>query len=92
MMSKAKSYLHFIPLLVICFYSLYQSYSFEIHDFANYYFGGCFLNKGLFTTNIYFPYYFNHTVADLGYGNFFLSYAPNTPFLSILFSPFALNW
>lgn len=78
-------YLFYLPLIFICGYYVFQSYFFEIHDFANYYFGGKFLNEGIFNENIYFPYHFNKTIANFGYKNIFVSYAPNTPFLAIFF-------
>ncbi len=73
--------------MLLCIIYIYKTHFLSIHDFANYYFGAYFLKEGLFTTDIYFPYYFNKNIADLGYQNIFVSYAPNTPFLAILFYP-----
>jgi hypothetical protein len=87
MSSLTKKY-YYLPLIILCGFYIFKSYYFEIHDFANYYFGAQFLKEEIFNNNIYFPYYFNKNIADLGFGNVFLSYAPNTPFLSILFLPF----
>jgi hypothetical protein len=78
-------YLYYVPLILICSYYIFQSYFFGIHDFANYFFGGKFLNEGIFNKDIYFPYHFNKTITDFGYQNIFVSYAPNTPFLGIFF-------
>lgn len=77
-----------IPLFLLCSYYIYKAVGFPIHDFANYYFGAAFLADGNFTSNIYFPYYFNKTIADMGYSGIFVSYAPNTPFLAFFFYPF----
>ena len=41
-------YLYYVPLILICSYYIFQSYFFGIHDFANYFFGGKFLNEGIF--------------------------------------------
>lgn len=81
-------YYSIIPILLFCVFYIIKAQNFVIHDFANYYFGSYFLKEGLLTTDIYFPYYFNSNIAALGYQNIFVSYAPNTPFLSILFYPF----
>ncbi|AUC77157.1 glycosyltransferase family 87 protein [Olleya sp. Bg11-27] len=78
---------YFLPLLVFCAYYTLKAIAFPIHDFANYYFGGYFLTTGHFNANIYFPHLFNIKISDLGYTNIFVSYAPNTPFLALLFSP-----
>ena len=84
-MIAIKKQLYFFPLILLCFFYVYKSYHFIIHDYANYYFGGLFLQKGIFKATTYFPYQFNKTIADLGYQNIFVSYAPNTPFLAIFF-------
>lgn len=89
MIKLIKKYYFYFPLIVFCSLYIYKSYFFAIHDFANYYFGATFLREGLFTTNIYFPYHFNKAIFDLGYNNIYVSYAPNTPFISILFLPFS---
>ena len=62
--------------------------NFSIHDFGNYYFGAYFLSIGEFNTEIYFPHIFNQDISQLGYSGLYLNYAPNTPFLSLLFYPF----
>lgn len=77
----------FLPLLIMCVYYTVKAMHFPIHDFANYYFGGYFLSTGNFNSEIYFPHLFNLKISDLGYNNIFVSYAPNTPFLALLFSP-----
>ena len=78
-----------IPLLLVCLFFTWKAIHFPAHDFANYYFGGKFLANGHFTSSVYFPYDFNKTIADLGFRNIFASYAPNTPFLALLFVPFS---
>ncbi|WP_053990975.1 glycosyltransferase family 87 protein [Mangrovimonas sp. TPBH4] len=75
---------------MVCLYVLAKSFQFEIHDFANYYFGSTMLRDGTFGPDTYFPKQFNQYVFDLGYPNLFLSYAPNTPFLALAFLPFTL--
>lgn len=66
---------------------IFQAINFAPHDFANYYFGAYFLKTGELTADLYFPFQFNKLITELGYDNIFLSYAPNTPFLAILFYP-----
>ena len=83
-------YYPFLPLLLLCIFYAYKAIDFPIHDFSNYYFGGRFLVDGNFNSRIYFPYEFNKAISNLGYQNIFANYAPNTPFLAFLFSPFSL--
>ena len=80
-------YYSLIPLLLLCTFYIYKAIDFPIHDFSNYYFGGKFLANGHFTNDIYFPYWFNKEIASLGYAGLFCSYAPNPPFLALLFYP-----
>ncbi|WP_162127066.1 glycosyltransferase family 87 protein [Flavobacterium phycosphaerae] len=82
-------YYGFLPLLLLCGFYLFKAMTFPIHDFANYYFGGHFLAEGHFNSTIYFPYEFNKAIADLGHQHIFASYAPNTPFLAVLFALFS---
>lgn len=77
-------------LLLLCAFYIYKATTFPIHDFANYYFGAQFLAEGNFNSSIYFPYEFNKAIADLGFQNIFVSYAPNTPFLAFFFLPLTL--
>ena len=90
MKSIISKYYGLIPLLMLLSFFGYQSISFPIHDFANYYFGGQFLVEGHFTSLCYFPFEFNKAIADAGYTGIFVSYAPNTPFLALIFAPFSL--
>lgn len=79
-----------IAVALFCAFCLFKAIHYPIHDFANYYFGGQFLVDGKFNSDSYFPYLFNQQIADLGYSGIFVSYAPNTPFLALLFTPFSL--
>ncbi|UPT69307.1 MAG: DUF2029 domain-containing protein [Flavobacterium sp. JAD_PAG50586_2] len=90
MKKVVKTYYFLLPLLLLCGFYAYKAVGFEIHDFSNYYFGGTFLADGNFSAAIYFPHKFNQAIASLGYQNIFVSYAPNTPFLALLFVPFSL--
>lgn len=74
---------------MLCGFYVCKAMDFPIHDFANYYFGGQFLAEGHFNSEIYFPYQFNTAIANLGYQNIFVSYAPNTPFLAFFFLIFS---
>lgn len=78
-----------IAVALFCAFCLFKAMNFPVHDFANYYFGGQFLVDGTFNSDTYFPYLFNKQIADLGYSGIFASYAPNTPFLALLFTPFS---
>lgn len=84
-MSFFKNKWCYLPLILLCIFYIYKSYNFVIHDYANYYFGGLFLKEGIFNSSIYFPYHFNSAIANFGYKNIFVSYAPNTPFLAHFF-------
>lgn len=76
--------------LLFCVFYIYKAIAFPIHDSANYYFGAQFLIDGKFNPSIYFPYEFNKAIANLGCQNIFASYAPNTPFLALFFTPLTL--
>ena len=89
MKSIVSKYYGLIPMLLLCVFYVYKAIDFPIHDFSNYYFGGTLLANGNFTTDIYFPYWFNKEIASLGYYGLFCSYAPNSPFLALLFYPFS---
>lgn len=82
-----KKHLYLFPFLVLSVFYLYLANAFEIHDFANYYFGGEFLKSGAFDISIFYPEVFNKEIAKLGYQEIFANYAPNSPFISILFIP-----
>lgn len=77
-------------LLLLCTFYILKATTFPVHDFANYYFGAQFLADGNFNNCIYFPYEFNKAIANLGLQNIFVSYAPNTPFLAVIFLPLTL--
>jgi hypothetical protein len=87
MKSNIEKYYALIPVASLCGFCIYQAAGFEVHDFANYYFGGHFLKTGQFTTEIYFPYHFNQMISALGHPPVFAGFAPNTPFLAMLFYP-----
>ncbi|UUC46645.1 glycosyltransferase family 87 protein [Flavobacterium cerinum] len=83
-----KTYYPLFPIIALCGFYVYQATGFVLHDFANYYFGGYFFSEGHFTSDLYFPDIFNREIATLGYTSVFTSFAPNTPFLTLLFYPF----
>lgn len=89
MKSILSKYYSLILLLLLCVFYASKAIDFPSHDFSNYYFGGKILADGNFTTEIYFPYWFNKEIASLGYSGLFCSYAPNSPFLALLFYPFS---
>lgn len=82
-----EKYYAWIPLLLLCTLYMYLAVDFEIHDFSNYYFGGYFLGSTNFTSDIYFPYWFNKEITALGNPPLFAGFAPNSPFLALLFYP-----
>lgn len=88
MKKRFKTYYPLLPILALCGFYVYQATGFVLHDFANYYFGGYFCSQGNFTSDLYFPDIFNREIASLGYTSVFTSFAPNTPFLALLFYPF----
>jgi len=90
MKRAVQKYSYWIPIVLLCLFYIFKAAAFPAGDFANYYFGGKFLAERHFNAAVYFPYEFNKAIADLGYRNTFVSYAPNTPFLAVLFVPFSL--
>lgn len=89
MRRKIVSNIAYLPIVFLSVFYILKAVHFPVHDFANYYFGGEFLAEGKFNSSIYFPYEFNKNIADLAYSGIFVSYAPNTPFLALLFLPFS---
>ncbi|WP_298546042.1 glycosyltransferase family 87 protein [uncultured Aquimarina sp.] len=81
--------MYILPFIIFGIYYLIKSYWFLPHDFANYYFGAYFLDRGLFSPVIYDPIWFNQHIFEIQ-KNVFASYAPNTPFLAMFFWPFTL--
>jgi len=90
MKMTTQKYLYWIPIVLLCLFYILKAAAFPVGDFANYYFGGKFSAEGHFNAAVYFPYEFNKAIAGLGYNKIFVSYAPNTPFLAVLFVPFSL--
>ncbi len=88
-LSGKKTNLALVWLALVCIVFIVLSVDFSLHDFGNYYFGGYFLKNGLFGKSIYYPASFSFEIARLGFGNYFLSYAPNSPFIAIIFFPLA---
>ncbi len=78
---------YFLPLLLLCAIYTWKSTFAPIGDFGNYYYAGQFLQQGIFDSNIYFPEYFNTKIFDLNQQYSFLSFAPNSPFIALLFAP-----
>lgn len=89
MRSSAEKYFAIIPVILLCVFYIVKAVGFELHDFANYYFGGYFLRENHFTSEIYFPYWFNKEIVALGSAPLFAGFAPNSPFLAMLFVPFS---
>ncbi len=87
MKTASEKYYALVPVSLFCLVCIYKAAGFEIHDFANYYFSGYFLRGGIFTENVYFPYWFNKEIAALGHDSIFANFAPNSPFLALLFYP-----
>ena len=83
-------YYGFFPLIMLFFFYGFKSIYFPIHDYANYYFGGKLLIEQHLSSSIYFPLEFNRAISATGQAGVFASYAPNTPFLALLFAPFSL--
>jgi hypothetical protein len=81
--------LPFLLFILVGLFFIYKAIFYLPHDFANYYYGATFLENGTFNTQIYDPTWFNLEIAKQT-KNVFAAYAPNTPFLSLLFLPFTL--
>jgi hypothetical protein len=90
MKKSPEKYYALLPLVLLCAYFVYKAIGHPVHDFANYYFGGYLLGEHRFTPEIYFPHWFNLNIVALGHQPLFAGFAPNTPFLALLFSPIAM--
>jgi hypothetical protein len=88
-MNKDEKIYALVPLLLLCGFYIYKSADFPTHDFSNYYFAGLLLAKGKFISEIYFPHWFNLQITGIGFSGIYASYAPNTPFLPLIFYPFS---
>lgn len=86
-LNKSTAVLFFIAVIGVFF--CWQAFYFPAHDFSNYYFGAHFYSQGDFGSWIYFPHLFNQAIAALGHDHIFVSYAPNTPFLTQFFLLFS---
>lgn len=89
MNNRFRKYYVLLPLLLLAFFYTLKAMDFPIHDFSNYYCGGRLIASGIFDANIYFPYWFNAAFSPAQTG-LFMSYAPNTPFLALVFAPFTI--
>lgn len=76
-----------LPLLLLGVFYTIRAIHFPVHDFANYYYGGALLEQGRFNAAVYFPHEFNQAIVKLGGHGIFANYAPNTPFLALVFMP-----
>lgn len=90
MRALSLKYLNFFPLILLCIFFTIKLLDYPIHDFSNYYFSGKILWDGHFTTDIYFPEWFNEKIEATGQENMYVSFAPNTPFLALFYSVFSL--
>lgn len=82
-----------LPSFFIISFFTYKSYYFDIHDFANYYYGAYGIIKGFYSSKIYDALYFNQTLSEFGLEGLFVNFYPNTPFISWFFLPFAVvDW
>lgn len=94
MQSDHKQYfVYLLPCIALAIFYIFRSYSFQIHDFANYYFGAKAILNNSFTPEIYSALHFNQLFAEAGVENLFINYYPNTPFISVSFIPLTfLEW
>lgn len=87
--APARAWVYWIPMAVFLLLCLYRSCTHTLHDFGNYYFGSYFFLKGDFSKDLYDPVIFNRKIAADGFEHIWLSFAPNPPFTTLLFAPFA---
>ena len=90
MTRPSEKYWALLAVGLFCIGCIYIGVCKPVHDFANYYFGGEFLGNGRFSANIYFPQWFNWQIVADGHAPAFAGFAPNTPFLALLFYPISL--
>ena len=94
MLSERTKYLGFVlaSIILVAFY-LWKSYTFQIHDFANYYLGAKAILANNFTPDIYDALHFNQLFEDVGINKLFVNFYPNTPFIAIAYLPLSyFDW
>lgn len=85
-----KQYSYWISLILLLSYFLWNSTRVPIGDFANYYFGSHLFVNGQFTSEVYFPEFFNQEIYNQFTDYYFMSYAPNSPFIAMAFVPLTI--
>lgn len=88
--NRAKILLYLVPTALLCFFYLFKSYNFPIHDFSNSYYASKYLVEGgNDTRTLYdihnFNTYINEVSGKQGMRDFYL----NSPYTGFLFAPFS---
>lgn len=82
-----------LPTLLLCLLYCWKAYDFQIHDFANYYFGAYAILNGFFDAQVFDALHLNQKLLAEGFDFLYVSYYPNTPFLAFSFIPLnLLDW
>lgn len=79
-----------IPLVLVLAVWFYVSSGFFLNDFANYYYGAYALAEGVDGCSLYDAKVFNDYLERSGFTELFVSYYPNTPFISTFFTSFLI--
>ena len=76
------------PLFFVLFYFLFQSLTYNIHDFSNSYFSSKLIRESLSSNLLFDIYEFNRYIWNLGYTNVLVDFYLNSPFTITFFYPF----
>ena len=76
------------PLFLVLFYFLFQSLTYNIHDFSNSYFSAKLIRESLSSNLLFDIYEFNSYIWNLGYTNVLVDFYINSPFTITFFYPF----
>ncbi len=76
------------PLFFVLFYFLFQSLTYNIHDFSNSYFSAKLIRESLSSNLLFDIYEFNTYIWNLGYTNVLVDFYINSPFTITFFYPF----
>ena len=76
------------PLFFVLFYFLFQSLTYNIHDFSNSYFSAKLIRESLSSNLLFDIYEFNTYIWNLGYTNELVDFYINSPFTITFFYPF----
>ena len=76
------------PLFLVLFYFLFQSLTYNIHDFSNSYFSSKMIREDISPNQLFDIFNFNKYIWNLGYKDILVDFYINSPFTISFFYPF----